>query len=127
MPILRQAICFLFLAFSLGDCDRMEDIYLGSEVKTLVSIHSSFSACYENSSNHLGSKNVCSLRQDQFTREAIFARTCLELLSLDPNTTSDYYWIDPDGPRNGMGPIYVYCDISSGMASSPSIRKQQMN
>ncbi len=42
-------------------------------------------------------------------------RTCHEVRLLDPSLSSDMYWIDPDGQNVGDAPIYVYCDMRTGM------------
>jgi hypothetical protein len=41
-------------------------------------------------------------------------RTCRELRAANPSLSSGMQWIDPDGQETGDGPIYVYCDMSSG-------------
>lgn len=41
-------------------------------------------------------------------------RTCREARAADPSLSSGMYWIDPDGQGVGDGPIYVYCDMTSG-------------
>jgi hypothetical protein len=41
-------------------------------------------------------------------------RTCREARAADPSLSSGMYWIDPDGQGGGDGPIYVYCDMTSG-------------
>lgn len=42
-------------------------------------------------------------------------RTCLEAHLIDPSISSGKYWIDPDGQGVGDAPIYVYCDMTSGI------------
>ncbi|EFX89078.1 hypothetical protein DAPPUDRAFT_310805 [Daphnia pulex] len=46
-------------------------------------------------------------------------RTCREARAADPSLSSGMYWIDPDGQGVGDGPIYVYCDMTSGSTSIP--------
>lgn len=41
-------------------------------------------------------------------------RTCREARAAAPSLSSGMYWIDPDGQGVGDGPIYVYCDMTSG-------------
>jgi Fibrillar collagen C-terminal domain len=41
-------------------------------------------------------------------------KTCDTILQSDPSKESGMYWIDPDGQGQGDGPIYVYCNMSSG-------------
>ena len=41
-------------------------------------------------------------------------RTCRELRAADPSLPSGMQWIDPDGQGVGDGPIYVYCNMTSG-------------
>ena len=47
-------------------------------------------------------------------RNAIF-RTCKELHQADPSLNSGMYWIDPDGQGIGDDPIYVDCDMTTGI------------
>ena len=47
-------------------------------------------------------------------RVAIF-RTCRETHAGDPSLASGMYWIDPDGQGVGDDPIYVYCNMATGM------------
>jgi hypothetical protein len=42
-------------------------------------------------------------------------RTCRELRVTDPSLPSGMYSIDPDGEGVGENPIYVYCDMISGI------------
>jgi hypothetical protein len=42
-------------------------------------------------------------------------RTCRELRAADPSLPSGMQWIDPDGQGVGDDPIYVYCDMTSGI------------
>ena len=42
-------------------------------------------------------------------------RTCLEMRAANPSFSSGMYWIDPDGQGVGDDPIYVYCDMDSGI------------
>jgi hypothetical protein len=41
-------------------------------------------------------------------------KTCLEALTADPSLESGMFWIDPDGQGSGDGPIYVYCNMTTG-------------
>ena len=43
-------------------------------------------------------------------------KTCDTILQSDPSKESGMYWIDPDGQGQGDGPIYVYCNMSTGQA-----------
>lgn len=42
-------------------------------------------------------------------------RTCRETRAADPSLTSGMYWVDPDGQGIGDDPIYVYCDMTTGI------------
>jgi hypothetical protein len=42
-------------------------------------------------------------------------RTCRELRMSNPSLPSGMQWIDPDGQGVGDDPIYVYCDMTSGI------------
>ena len=42
-------------------------------------------------------------------------RTCREAHLADPSLTSGMHWIDPDGQAVGDDPIYVFCDMTSGI------------
>lgn len=44
-------------------------------------------------------------------------RTCHETHLSDLSLGSGMYWIDPDGHGIGDDPIYVYCDMTSGLFS----------
>ncbi len=63
--------------------------------------------------------NLLTQQQDEIQRlkqlenKAVVPRTCEDVLSLDPTSTSGYYYIDPDGSGSGDAPIYVYCDMNS--------------
>lgn len=41
-------------------------------------------------------------------------RTCREIYSSEPSSTSGMYWIDPDGHGVGDDAIHVYCDMATG-------------
>ena len=41
-------------------------------------------------------------------------KTCDTIRQSDPSKESGMYWIDPDGQGQGDGPIYVYCNMSTG-------------
>jgi hypothetical protein len=42
-------------------------------------------------------------------------RTCNEIRLADASLPSGMYWIDPDGNRVGGSPIYVYCNMTTGI------------
>ena len=42
-------------------------------------------------------------------------RTCQDLRAADPSLPSGMHWIDPDGQSVGDSPIYVYCDMTTGI------------
>ena len=42
-------------------------------------------------------------------------RTCRETHLADPSLTSGMYWIDPDGQGVGDDPIYVFCNMTTGL------------
>ena len=49
------------------------------------------------------------------TKLAIF-RTCREVRAADdPTLASGMHWIDPDGQGIGEDPIYVYCNMATGI------------
>ncbi len=49
--------------------------------------------------------------------KSIIFRTCRETRIADPSLTSGMYWVDPDGLGIGDDPIYVYCDMTTGISS----------
>lgn len=56
-------------------------------------------------------------RENEDPYSAIFMpRTCQEAFNsnLPEFEKSGMYWIDPDGLEIGLGPIYVYCNMSTG-------------
>ena len=61
-----------------------------------------------------GSKSISNL-QTASTGRSGTPRTCRELRAADPSLSSGMHWIDPDGQGVGESPIYVYCDMLSGM------------
>jgi len=46
--------------------------------------------------------------------KAVLYRSCEELRSVDPQSGSGGYWIDPDGVETGDPPIFVQCDMTTG-------------
>ena len=42
-------------------------------------------------------------------------KTCLEALTEDPSLESGMFLIDPDGQGRGDDPIYVYCNMATGI------------
>ncbi len=64
-----------------------------------------------------GSKSTSNKHQTsiQLRKSAGVPRTCRELRAIDPSLPSGMHWIDPDGQGVGDNPIYVYCDMASGM------------
>ena len=48
-------------------------------------------------------------------------RTCRELRAIDPSLPSGMHWIDPDGSGVGDDPIYVYCNMISGLKNKSLI------
>lgn len=42
-------------------------------------------------------------------------KTCLEARTADPSLESGMFWIDPDGQSRGDDPIYVYCNMTTGI------------
>ena len=45
-------------------------------------------------------------------------RSCYETYQFDLTLGSGMYWIDPDGLGIGDDPIYVYCDMATGLSKS---------
>ena len=50
------------------------------------------------------------LRANDFLR-----RSCYELRSFNPLLPSGMYWLDPDGMGAGEAPVFVYCDLTTGI------------
>jgi hypothetical protein len=48
-------------------------------------------------------------------------KTCDTIRQSDPSKESGMYWIDPDGQGQGDGPIYVYCNVSTGQVPNNKI------
>jgi hypothetical protein len=46
--------------------------------------------------------------------KAVLYRSCEELRSVDPESGSGGYWIDPDGVAAGDPPIFVHCNMTTG-------------
>ena len=46
--------------------------------------------------------------------KAVLYRSCEELRSVDPQSGSGGYWIDPDGVAAGDPPIFVQCNMTTG-------------
>ncbi len=42
-------------------------------------------------------------------------RTCHETRAAEPLSISGMYWVDPDGQGVGDDPIYVYCNMTTGI------------
>ena len=42
-------------------------------------------------------------------------RTCSHIRAALPSQISGLYWIDPDGQGVGDDPIYVYCNMTTGI------------
>lgn len=49
------------------------------------------------------------------TGKSGISRTCRELRAADPTLSSGMQWIDPDGQGVGEDPIYVHCNMTSGI------------
>jgi hypothetical protein len=69
------------------------------------------------SESAIGSKSISNNHQTVIQSTGIngIPRTCRELRAADPSLPSEMYWIDPDGQGVGDNPIYVYCDMLSGI------------
>jgi hypothetical protein len=63
------------------------------------------------------SKSIENYRQNviQSSGKSGIPRTCRELRATNPSLSSGMQWIDPDGQGIGDDPIYVFCDMSSGI------------
>ena len=55
------------------------------------------------------------IRNEPTIKSDFVARTCHELRDSDPNLSSGMYYVDPDGPNVGENPIYVYCNMVTGI------------
>ena len=53
---------------------------------------------------------------NSFSGESSDFRTCHGLRSVDPFLPSGMYWIDPDGKGVGEDPIYVFCNLTTGIS-----------
>ena len=51
----------------------------------------------------------------QSTGKSGTPRTCQEIRAADPSLPSGMQWIDPDGQGVGDDPIYVYCNMTTGI------------
>ena len=66
--------------------------------------------------------NTCSRIQSRYGHSSVIRntvgdpKTCLEALTTDPSLESGIFRIDPDGPGRGDDPIYVYCNMSTGIS-----------
>jgi len=47
------------------------------------------------------------------SRSSLTPRTCLQLKTTYPTSSSGKYFIDPDGQNGGDPPIEVYCDMAT--------------
>ena len=75
--------------------------------------------------NKTNSKLVTSLNVNDVNSlpalKSIMPRTCHEAKLGDPSIKSGMQWIDPDGQGIGDDPIYVYCDMSSGIRNAHNL------
>ena len=64
-----------------------------------------------------GSKLFLNKRQTsiQSNEKSGIPRTCQELRAANPSLPSGMQWIDPDGQGIGDYPIYVYCNMTTGI------------
>ena len=61
-------------------------------------------------------REIGSVIGDNSVGRSVFSpRTCGELRASDPSLNSGMHWIDPDGQGVGDDPIYVYCDMTTGI------------
>lgn len=51
------------------------------------------------------------------TKASKVYRTCHETRASDPSLPTGMYFIDPDGQDIGDNPIYVHCDMATGINS----------
>jgi hypothetical protein len=59
--------------------------------------------------------NNCETINQLTTKLNGIPRTCQDLRAADPSLPSGMHWIDPDGQSVGDSPIYVYCDMTTGI------------
>ena len=69
--------------------------------------------------------NVAIESQSTENKESTVYRTCQELRSNDPLLPSGIHPIDPDGQGAGDGPIYVYCNMTTGERISHNVNFQK--
>ena len=51
----------------------------------------------------------------QVRKSVSFPRTCRELRAADPSLHSGMHWIDPERQGVGDDPIYIYCNMTTGI------------
>jgi hypothetical protein len=66
----------------------------------------------------LRENTVASKRVDPLTGRSSIPRTCREARLADPSLNSGMHWIDPDGQGVGDDPIYVHCDMTTGITDT---------
>ena len=90
---------------------------LEKKVKEQETIVNFLLAQINQSESAIGSKSIANNGQIaiQSNGKSGIPRTCRELRTADPSLPSGMHWIDPDGQGVGDDPIYVYCDMTSGM------------
>ena len=65
-----------------------------------------------------GSKSIAANNRQnviQSSGKSGIPRTCRELQATNPSLPSGMHWIDPDGQGVGGDPIYVFCNMASGI------------
>lgn len=62
----------------------------------------------------LQNERITSKNQQSLTKNVV-PRTCQQIRTTDPSLTSGNYWIDPDGQGIGDDPIFVYCNMATGI------------
>ncbi|XP_046446328.1 uncharacterized protein LOC124195793 isoform X1 [Daphnia pulex] len=117
---------FLHILACAVACLVILELYMESELGNLKQKVAQLDAETREQQDLLRKCNTCSRIQHRngITGHAPWIRnsvgdhkTCLEALTADPTLESGMFWIDPDGQGSGDGPIYVYCNMTTGSTS----------
>jgi hypothetical protein len=87
-----------------------------SNVKTVKSNNSSVKTELKRTIDELATKSDEEDNEDPLNEgETVIYRSCEEIKSFEPNSVSEGYFIDPDGPPNEIPPICVYCNLTGSI------------